>query len=70
VTRAVDVSIMAVVGLVLDVSSGDGDTTLALLGGLVNRGVVEEVGEALLSLTLGDGGSEGSLAVIDVTDGT
>jgi hypothetical protein len=70
VTRAVDVSIVAVIGLVLDVSSGDGDTTLALLGGLVNRGVVEEVGEALLGLALGDGGSEGSLAVIDVTDGT
>lgn len=70
VTRAVDVGIVAVVGLVLDVSSGDGDTTLALLGGLVDGGVVEEVGVALLGLALGDGGSEGGLAVIDVTDGT
>jgi len=70
VTRAVDVSIVAVVGLVLDVSSGDGDTTLALLGGLVDGGIVEEVGEALLGLALGDGGSEGGLAVIDVTNGT
>jgi hypothetical protein len=70
VTGAVDVSIVAVFGLVLDVSSGDGDTTLALLGGLVNRGVVEEVGETLLGLALGDGGGEGGLAVIDVTNGT
>lgn len=70
VTRAVDVSIVAVVGLVLDVGGGDGDTALAFLGGLVNGGVVEEVGVALLGLALGDGGGQGGLAVVDVADGT
>ena len=62
--------IVTVVGGIFDVSSRDGDTTLALLGSLVDGGVVEEVGVALLGLALCDGGSEGGLAVIDVTDGT
>lgn len=70
VTRTVDVGVVTSVGLVLDVCSGNGDTTLPLLGSLVNRGIVEEVCVALLGLTLGDGGSEGGLAVIDVADGT
>lgn len=61
VTRAVDVGVVAVVGRVLDVGSGDGDTTLALLGSLVNRAIVEEAGEALVGLALGDGSREGSL---------
>ena len=34
-------------------SSGDGDTTLSLLGCLVNRTILEEVGKALLRLPLG-----------------
>lgn len=61
VTRAVDVGVVAVLGRVLDVGSGDGDTTLALLGSLVNGAIVEEVGEALVGLALGDGSREGSL---------
>lgn len=61
VTRAVDVGIVAALGLELDVGSGDGDTTLALLRSLVNGGVVEEVGQALGRLVLGDGGSQGGL---------
>lgn len=69
VARAVDVGVVAVVGLVLDVGGGDGDTTLPLLGGLVNRGILEEVGVALLGLALGDGGSQGGLAVVDVANG-
>jgi hypothetical protein len=68
VTGAVDVRVVAVLGGVLDVGSRDGDTTLPLLGGLVNGAIVEEVGEALVGLPLGDGGGEGCLAVIDVTD--
>ena len=61
VTGAVDVSIVAVVGLVLDVGGRDGDTTLSLLGSLVDGTVVEVLGVALLCLSLGDGGCEGSL---------
>ena len=37
VTRAVDVGVVAGVGLVLDVGDGDGDAALALLGRVVDR---------------------------------
>jgi hypothetical protein len=61
VTRAVDVGVVAVVGLVLDVGGGDGDTTLALFGGLVDGAILEVLCVALFCLALGDGGCEGSL---------
>lgn len=41
VTRAVDVGVVPVVGGVLDVCGGDGDTTLALLRSLVDGAIVE-----------------------------
>lgn len=66
VTGAVDVGIVAVVGLVLDMGGGDGDTTLALLRRLVDGAVLEELGKALLGLALGDGGCEGCLWAISV----
>jgi hypothetical protein len=46
------------------VCGGDGDTTLPLLGGLVDGAIVEEVGHALLSLALGDGGGQGGLVSV------
>lgn len=61
VTRAVDVSVVPVVGGVLDVCGRDGDTTLALLRSLVDGAIVEVGGVALLGLTLGDGSCEGGL---------
>ena len=69
VTGAVDVRVVAVFGRVLDVGSRDGDTPLALLGSLVDGAIVEEAGETLLGLSLGDSGGKGRLAVVDVTDG-
>lgn len=63
VTRTVDVGVVAVVGRVLDVGGGDGDTSLALLGGLVDRAIVEEICVALLGLSLCDGGGKRSLLV-------
>ena len=63
VTRAVDVGVMSVVGRVLNVSSGNGDTTLSLLRSLVNGTILEEVGKALLGLSLGDGSRESGLYV-------
>lgn len=61
VTRAVDVGVVAVLGGVLDVGGRDGDTTLSLLGSLVNGTILEEVGEALVGLALGDGSRESGL---------
>jgi hypothetical protein len=58
VTGAVDVGVVTVLGLELNVGRRDGDTTLALLGSLVNGIVGEEVGQALGGLALGDGGSQ------------
>ena len=58
VARAVDVRVVAVVGRILDVSGRDGDTTSTLLGGLVNGTILEEVGQTLLGLSLGDGGGQ------------
>jgi hypothetical protein len=64
VTWAVDVGVVPVVGLVFDVGSRDCDAALAFLGGFVDGGVFEEVGVALFSLTLGDGGGEGGLYML------
>jgi hypothetical protein len=61
VTGAVDVGVMPGVGLVLDMGGCDGDTTLALLGRLVDFAILEELCVALLGLSLGDGGCEGCL---------
>ncbi|EGJ75317.1 putative elongation factor Tu [Streptomyces sp. Tu6071] len=71
VTRAVDVRVVARLGLVLDVRDGDGDTALALLRSLVDlvegRGLVQV--RVRVVQHLGNGGREGRLTVVDVTDG-
>ena len=68
VAGAVDVRVVALVGLVLDVADGDGDAASALLGRVVDVGIVHELGLALEGQDLGDGGGEGGLAVVDVPD--
>src|SRR4029077_14804635 len=68
VTRAVDVGVVAGVGLVLDVGDGDGDAALALLGRVVDRIEGAVLGVALQREVLGDGGGERRLAVVDVAD--
>ena len=70
--RAVDVSVVALPGLVLDVSNVDGDAALTLLGSLVDVLERGEVGVAALGLreNLGDGSRQGGLAVVDVTNRT
>ena len=73
VARAVHVSVVTLLGLVLNVSGVDGDTALFLF-----RGVVDLVeGLHLVGVTgytlceyLGDGGGEGGLTVVNVADGT
>ena len=69
VARAVHVGIVTGVSLILHVSGVDGDTTLALLGSLIDVGVVGELGVALHGQHLGDGSGQSGLAVVNVADG-
>ena len=71
VTRAVHVRVVTRLGLVLDVSDRDGDTTLTLFGGLVDlieRGKRVHVRERVVQ-HLGDRRGQRRLAVVNVTDG-
>ena len=69
VARAVDVRVVAVLGLVLHVRGGDGDAALALLRRLVDLVVREERRAARLRQHLGDGRRQRRLAVVNVPDG-
>jgi len=69
VAGAVDVGIVTVLGLVLDGGSVDGDASGALLGGSIDFVVFLGGAVAEGSEGHGEGGSEGGLAVVDMTDG-
>src|SRR2546423_140143 len=67
-SRAVDVGIMPFGRLVLDVRCGDGDSSLALLGCLVDLVERHGLSQALLRLDQRYRCGQSGLAVIDVTD--
>ena len=72
---AVNVSVVTGIGLILDVSDGDRDAALALLGSLVDVFEGREVGgcgavrTVVLGQNLGDSRGQRGLAVVDVTNG-
>ncbi|MPM75306.1 hypothetical protein SDC9_122298 [bioreactor metagenome] len=69
VARAVDVSVMALVGLIFHMSGVDRNTTGSLFGGLINliiRFINSLAGEGQI---LRDSSSQGGLAVVDMADG-
>ena len=71
VAGGINVSVVTLLGLVLNVGHVDGNATLTLLGSvvhLVERGVHVEI-RVLLRQNLGDSGGGRRLSVIDVTDG-
>ncbi len=68
VAGAIDVGVMAVLGLVLDVGRRDRDATRLLFRRLVDLVVGREGRAARLGQNLGDGRRQRGLAVIDVTD--
>ena len=70
VARAVNVGIVAVGGLVLNVSGVDGNTALALLGSLIDGRVIGVLSAALQSQVLGDSSGQGGLTMVDMADGT
>ena len=69
VARAVDVRVVAVLGLVLDVRGGDRDPAFLLLGRVVDLLEAAGFGAALLCQHRRDGSGQRRLAMVDVTDG-
>ena len=67
-TWAVNVSVVTFFGLILNVSSGDGDTTLFLLGSGVDFIVSLSFTTLRFSEDSGDSSGEGGFAVVNVTD--
>ena len=71
VTGAVDVRVVALVGLVLNVTGVDCDTACLLLGRVIDLVISQELVLAVLQRqNLGDSGSQSGLTVVNVTDGT
>ena len=69
VARAVNVSVVTLLGLVLNVSGVDGDAALSLFGSLVNGRIVGVLSAALHGQVLGDGRGQRGLAMVDMADG-
>ena len=70
VTRAVNVSVVTLCGLVLNVSGVDGDTTLLLFGSIVNLVEALNLRKTLLCQHGGDGSGQSSLTVVNMTNRT
>ena len=68
VAGAVDVRIVALLGLILNVGGVNGDTTLLLFGSGVDAVKAFNLGQTLLCEHLGDGGGEGGLTVVHMAD--
>lgn len=67
VSGTVDVTVVPVLGLILDVRRVDSDTTSTFLRGLVNVSVVGELSASTLGEDFGDSSGQSGLSVIDVT---
>lgn len=61
VSRAVDMRVMAVAGLVFNMRSCDRDTTFSLFRSFVDLSIVQKLSPSLLGLSFGYGSSEGRL---------
>lgn len=63
----VNVAVVPRIGLVLDVSRVDGDTTSLFFRRLINLSIVRELGTTTLSEHFGNGCRQGRLAMINMT---
>ena len=68
-SRAVNVSVVTLVGLVLNVSGVDCDATLSLFRSLIDHIVSFVLSLTLQSQSLGDSSSQSGLTMVNVTDG-
>ena len=68
--RTVDVGIVTLVGLVLHVGGGDGDTALTLFRCIVDLVESLELGLSLTGKNLGDRRGESCLTVVNMPDGS
>ena len=65
---AINVGVMAVVGVIFDVCGRDSNASLPLFGCFIDGAIVEILRVALFGLSLRDRCCEGSLAVINVAN--
>ena len=72
VARGIDVSVVALLRLVLNVGNVDGNATFLLFRCLIDGIVSERLVQVrvLVSQNLGDSGGSGGLTVVNVTNGT
>ena len=70
--RGIDVSVVALLRLVLNVGNVDGNATFLLFRCLIDGIVSERLVQVreLVSQNLGDSGGSGGLTVVNVTNGT
>ncbi len=69
-TRTIHVRVVAIFGLVFHVRNGDGDAPLLFLGGLIDHVERNIIRKPLFGQNLRDGGRQGGLPMVDVTDGS
>ncbi len=69
VAGAVDMRVVALVGLVLHVGRVDGDAARTLFRGLVNIGIIDEAGLVLHGKDFRDSRRKGCFAMVDMADG-
>ena len=70
VTRAVNVSVVTFVGLILNVSGVDGNTSFSLFGSLVDVGITLELSLSFKGKILRDCSGKSGFTMVNVTDGT
>jgi hypothetical protein len=68
-TWAINMTIMPIIGLVLDRRRIDSDTSGLFFGGFIDIGIVLECSITLVSQVLGNSGSQSSFSVINMTNG-
>ena len=70
VTWTVNVGIMSLISLVLNMGSGNGDTSGSLFWSSVDGAVIQEISTSFFRQNLGDSSGQSGLTMINVTNGS